>query len=874
MLTRKKIMKYTASRLLMALWLTGSATATVTAQKNIFVVSDPHVMAPELIEAEGEAFNQVQQFTPLVLKEGRQALACLIDTIISEQPDLVLITGGLTHGGEKVSHQLVVSMLDQVRARGIPVVVVPGCCDIDNPDARYFNGATTRPAERISAAQFAEIYSNFGYADAFSRDAVSLSYAIEPLEGLVLLAIDTNEYEKNHFLEKGDDENFCETTGRIKYETLEWMTYVADEAKSQGKQVIAMMHHNAIEHFDDEYTMMPFNVISNWDYASQQMVSHGIRFVVSGHQYISDMAKRYTTAEKTDSLVEATTCSLVSYPNHWRSITASSDYSHWNVATRTLSTTPTAANLTAISRQQLIDYSKYIMEWLIMQYWPEIETFIEDYGGAARAAGLRPPTTPEETIDLAKRYFADLFTEMFLIWAEGNEQENERSEAIFDEFDDKLFALLRERSNIFSAMAVYLVVKPELEDNLMLWMNSILKDLNQYGTDAQSRTDDHRATFAVAPGSDAPQPRPEPWEQVFTIGDNTLVWSGSPVEVGDAEAKKTKRIKYRDLTVSSDEAGWGSWPGHRPSISATTDVNVNKSSELTLSQILIDGADSEATIHVYGTLRLDSGVYVRRFHAPFVHVHPNGSLIWQGGHASVAGNIVTNDGGTVVIGGGHFDGTFRCTSNSLLEFMGQADSTVINSTAGPAITLEDRSVLSLSPAHALCISGGGVPDIDGGDNGTVIVSGANGGTVTIGPEGKGTIWVTNELHTDGSLCCALINVVPKTAIRITGALTRQLHFKYNSETDPETDTPYITGGNGYELTADDANHITIDLPEGYTKAYDAQRHALVILTHEQAGINGITLSADPHRQLYDLQGRKVHHKRRGHIYVSRQRKSY
>ena len=81
--------------------------------------------------------------------------------------------GDLTKDGELLSHQKVASLLAPLYDEGIPVVVVPGNHDIENPDGKYFNGSETSPAERTSPEMFTSIYRNYGYGSAIEHDETS-----------------------------------------------------------------------------------------------------------------------------------------------------------------------------------------------------------------------------------------------------------------------------------------------------------------------------------------------------------------------------------------------------------------------------------------------------------------------------------------------------------------------------------------------------------------------------------------------------------------------------------------------------------------------------------------------------------------------------
>lgn len=203
-------------------------------------MSDIHVMAPELLVEEGTAFENYIKPDPKLLKESGEVLENVVDEIVSSKPDLVLIPGDLTKDGEMASHKLVVSILERIRTAGIPVVVVPGNHDIDNPEGVRFLGDKTEPAERTSPEQFAQLYRDYGYGRPETvRDPASLSFVCEPLPGLVLLCIDSNLYEENLFRMKGDSIDHNQTAGRIREATLSWMWQQASRPANSGLQIMS-----------------------------------------------------------------------------------------------------------------------------------------------------------------------------------------------------------------------------------------------------------------------------------------------------------------------------------------------------------------------------------------------------------------------------------------------------------------------------------------------------------------------------------------------------------------------------------------------------------------------------------------------------------
>ena len=75
--------------------------------KDILVMSDIHVMNPELLVKEGSAFNQYLASDRKLLAESKDIYYTMIDTILTRKPELVLIPGDLTKDGELLSHQMV-----------------------------------------------------------------------------------------------------------------------------------------------------------------------------------------------------------------------------------------------------------------------------------------------------------------------------------------------------------------------------------------------------------------------------------------------------------------------------------------------------------------------------------------------------------------------------------------------------------------------------------------------------------------------------------------------------------------------------------------------------------------------------------------------
>jgi len=253
----------------------------------IAVVSDIHVMAPELLEKEGKAFDSYVSRDRKMLKESSSILKELTRQLLEAKPQLVLISGDLTKDGEYSSHHyLVENCLNTLNTAGIRTLVVPGNHDVNNPNAFSFNGDTQQQVKTITPKEFAECYADYGYGKSIARDKYSLSYVSEPFENLRILAIDACEYEDNDF-----KNNKCITGGRIKPETMDFIRKQVADAKIKGIQIFAMMHHGLVQHWKGQEDMMKDYLIDDWSSHADAFAEMGLNVVFTGHFHAQDIVK-------------------------------------------------------------------------------------------------------------------------------------------------------------------------------------------------------------------------------------------------------------------------------------------------------------------------------------------------------------------------------------------------------------------------------------------------------------------------------------------------------------------------------------------------------------------------------------------------------
>lgn len=291
------------------------------AQTNIVVLSDTHVMGPGLLVNDGAAWQKELANDRKLFDYSQEVFDVLMETMLSEKPDMVLITGDLTKDGELLSHQYVAGQLNRLREAGIKTFVIPGNHDFGSKHALIFDGDQSSKAEVVSREQFTELYRNHGYGAESLRDETSLSYCCELVEGLLLIGLDSG------------------TDGRLEESTLQWACQQAAQAQQQGKYVLAMMHHALLPHFNAEDQLLPSSVVQNYETVRNRLADAGVQVVLTGHIHISDIAKDYN-ADLTRSIYDISTGSVISYPCDYRHLSLSEDRAQLSVSTNRITTLP------------------------------------------------------------------------------------------------------------------------------------------------------------------------------------------------------------------------------------------------------------------------------------------------------------------------------------------------------------------------------------------------------------------------------------------------------------------------------------------------------------------------------------------------------
>ena len=104
----------------------------------IVIISDVHLLSPELITP-GSAIDRADAGETKMMAMSDEIMTAITDSIIKMKPTVVLLTGDLTHNGERLSHERMAQHLARMKQQGIQPLVIPGNHDCNNPYARSFD---------------------------------------------------------------------------------------------------------------------------------------------------------------------------------------------------------------------------------------------------------------------------------------------------------------------------------------------------------------------------------------------------------------------------------------------------------------------------------------------------------------------------------------------------------------------------------------------------------------------------------------------------------------------------------------------------------------------------------------------------------------
>lgn len=233
----------------------------------------------------------------------------------------IVLVGDLTTNGEYEGHEaLATKLLAFEQKTGASVYVTPGNHDINNSRASTFVNDKKEPGRITTPPEFAEIYKDLGFSDAYhqftSFDANmggSLSYSIKTSDGYRLILADGGKFTEDVTDSKTNEQ---ETAGMFTPELLEWILAEAEDAKKDGEIPLLFTHWNmsGMNYFH-EFLLQGF-VIDDAAILQDVLADAGINYTFSGHQHVSDV--NITYSDIGNPMYSVITPTLTQFPFSYR----------------------------------------------------------------------------------------------------------------------------------------------------------------------------------------------------------------------------------------------------------------------------------------------------------------------------------------------------------------------------------------------------------------------------------------------------------------------------------------------------------------------------------------------------------------------------
>ena len=293
-------MKKTISLLLCVVMIFSSACVSASAAENelkLTVVNDLHL---DLKDSQAEKVakrNTISEEYAHASSGGQLPYesVAIIKSFLGDAKEsdssIVLMPGDLTTIGTAEEHNAFIELIGAFeKETGKSIFVVPGNHDLFDTDVE----------------EFEELYADFGYGEAVANDPDTASYTAELDGEYRLLAIDSTDPGKSPH---GVDSKL-----------VSWVKAQCDAAKADGKKLVAMMHHNLIEHIVLVDLFHPSAVVNDdTNKLADTLADGGVKFIFTAHTHDHDVAKH--TSENGNVIYDCVTTALNAYPCAYREVT-------------------------------------------------------------------------------------------------------------------------------------------------------------------------------------------------------------------------------------------------------------------------------------------------------------------------------------------------------------------------------------------------------------------------------------------------------------------------------------------------------------------------------------------------------------------------
>ena len=309
-------------------------TARAEEEFTLLTATDPHFIAPGLTD-HGAYFTALTESSDgKLMRCSEEIMDAFLAEAVAAKPEALLLTGDLTFNGALQSHTALAAKLRAAEEQGLRVYVLPGNHDLDNPNAASFSGEGFTRVAFATAEDFRRIYADFGFDEALSIDADSLSYVAALNGDTRLLMLDFNTRH--------------DPCG-ISDKTLAWVEAQLKDARDAGQKMLTAGHQNIFQLtvFHAGY------VIQNAEKLAALFREYGVTLYLSGHLH----CQHWKTE---DGLTEIATSALSVSPCQYGVLKVTGDTLRYETRETDISAWAKAQGRT---KKDLLDFQTYAADF-------------------------------------------------------------------------------------------------------------------------------------------------------------------------------------------------------------------------------------------------------------------------------------------------------------------------------------------------------------------------------------------------------------------------------------------------------------------------------------------------------------------------------
>ncbi len=293
-------------------------------------VTDVHYYAREN-GTEGKAYEKEEAKSQQVIKDSDLVIKKGFDMLCEDNSsDIVVVAGDTTRNGEYTSHEGILALLRELKAKGKKVYVITATHDYrGDGKGRGFSGDEMVGVPAVSDRHdLWDMYYEFGPSEAISYHKESMCYVVQLAPGYRLFALndDTNY--------KGDGQGGSGYSDSC----MEWIMEQLEDARKNDQYVIAMTHHPMVSPSPFYSIIGKGDMQRNHEKTREIFADAGLHCMLTGHTHIHNIS--YITTAKGNRFYDISCSALIGCPPNYRNVTFDPKNARIEVDTVTITDVP------------------------------------------------------------------------------------------------------------------------------------------------------------------------------------------------------------------------------------------------------------------------------------------------------------------------------------------------------------------------------------------------------------------------------------------------------------------------------------------------------------------------------------------------------